>query len=100
MSSNRRAGYSPPIDRLPSGMIVSGAQKGSDGRGLRQQQEDTMNLIIRHDLASRSTSALGDLLRHTFDALARSAPQSRERRNALASIENIQAELGTRPDGP
>ena len=59
-----------------------------------------MNLITRFELAARSKSELRGLLRQIFDALAQSAPGSIGRRTALASLENIQAELGARPDGP
>lgn len=59
-----------------------------------------MKLITRYELANRPTSELRGLLRQTFDALAQSTPESAERRAALASLENIQAELGVRPDGP
>lgn len=59
-----------------------------------------MNLITKNELARRSTSELRGLLRQTFDALAKSAPHSAERHNALASLENIEAELAHRPDGP
>ncbi len=59
-----------------------------------------MKLITRYELANRPTSELRGLLRQTFDVLAQSTPESAERRAALASLENIQAELGLRPDGP
>ncbi len=59
-----------------------------------------MKLITRNELVSRPTSELRGLLRQTFDALAQSTPESAQRRAALASLENIQAELGVRPDGP
>ncbi len=59
-----------------------------------------MKLITRCELANCPTSELRGLLRQTFDALAQSAPESAERRAALASLENIQAEFGVRPDGP
>ena len=59
-----------------------------------------MKLITRNELVSRPTSELRGLLRQTFNALAQSAPESAERRAALASLENIQAELGVRPGGP
>ncbi|MEO0697857.1 MAG: hypothetical protein AAFY84_17380 [Pseudomonadota bacterium] len=59
-------------------------------------QEDTMTLITRFELASLSQNQLRGLLRETFNALVRSAPDSPERRNALASIENIQRELADR----
>jgi hypothetical protein len=63
-------------------------------------QEKTMKLITRFELAARSTTELRGLLRQTFDALAASTPKSADRRAVLASLENIQAELGARPDGP
>ncbi len=59
-----------------------------------------MKLITRIELTTRPTSELRGLLRQTFDALAQSTPESVERRAALGSLENIQAELGVRPDGP
>lgn len=59
-----------------------------------------MKLITQNELVSHPTSELRGLLRQTFDALAQSTPESEERRTALASLENIQAELSVRPDGP
>ncbi len=59
-----------------------------------------MKLITRYELANRPTSELRGLLRQTFDAMAQSTPECAERRAALASIENIQAELGVRLDRP
>lgn len=59
-----------------------------------------MKLITRYELANRPTSELRGLLRQTFYALAQSKPESAERRAALASLENIQAELGLRIGGP
>jgi len=55
-----------------------------------------MRLITQFELATKSTEQLRGLLRECFNALAKSAPDSPERRNALASIENIQRELGLR----
>lgn len=58
-----------------------------------------MKLITRYELVNRPTSELHGLLRQTFNTLVRSAPESPERRNALASIENIQSELAVRLSG-
>ena len=80
-------------------MIASGAHKGSDGRSLLTQEEN-MKLFTRFELASRSTNELRALLRETFNELARSRPDTAQRRNALASLETICAELAARPDGP
>lgn len=55
-----------------------------------------MKLITRFELASRSESELHALYHDVFNALAQSAPCSAERRNTLASLENIAAELALR----
>ena len=55
-----------------------------------------MKLITRFELASKSTSELHALYRETFNALVRSGPGTAERRNALASLENIEAEIACR----
>ncbi len=55
-----------------------------------------MKLITRFELATRSKNELQALYREVFGALARSASGSAERRNALASLENIQAEVRAR----
>lgn len=59
-----------------------------------------MKLITRFELATRTTDELHALIRVLFNELANSAPESAERRNALASLENVQAELACRPGGP
>jgi hypothetical protein len=76
----------PLLQRCPSGAAL--------------KKEKIMKLITRYELANRPTSELRGLLRQTFDALAQSTPESTERRAALASLENIQAELGVRIGGP
>ena len=55
-----------------------------------------MRLITHFELATKSTNELRGMLRACFNALAMSEPNSYQRRNALASIENIQRELGMR----
>ncbi len=55
-----------------------------------------MRLITNFELATKSTNELRGMLRACFNALAMSTSDSPERRNALASIENIQRELGMR----
>ncbi|MCP5252649.1 MAG: hypothetical protein H6939_13220 [Burkholderiales bacterium] len=55
-----------------------------------------MKLITRFELAAKSETELFALLREVFNELVRSEPDSHERRNALASIENIHTELGAR----
>ncbi|MBT3011746.1 MAG: hypothetical protein KME41_08485 [Candidatus Thiodiazotropha sp. (ex Lucina pensylvanica)] len=55
-----------------------------------------MTLFTRFELAAKSENELHALLREAFNALAASEPDSHQRRNALASIENIQNELNSR----
>jgi len=55
-----------------------------------------MKLITRFELEAKSESELYALLRKVFNELVRSEPDSHERRNALASIENIQNEINSR----
>ena len=55
-----------------------------------------MKLITRFELAAKNENELYALLREAFNELAKSKKESHERRNALASIENIQREIGSR----
>ncbi len=59
-----------------------------------------MKLITRFELAAKSESELYALLREVFNELARSEPYTMERTNALASLENIQREIGSRAPCP
>ena len=55
-----------------------------------------MKIMTRYDLASKSECELHGLYRTVFDALIQSTPDSSERHNALASLENISRELNQR----
>ena len=55
-----------------------------------------MRLITRFELASRSRAELHALFRQVTLELTRSAANSAERRNAIASLETIEAELACR----
>ena len=55
-----------------------------------------MKIMTRYDLASKSEDELRGLYHTVFNALVQSAPQSADRRNALASLENISRELNQR----
>lgn len=55
-----------------------------------------MKLITRSELASLGISELNALYRETFNALVRSERGTHERRNALASLENIEREMRAR----
>ena len=55
-----------------------------------------MNLITRFELASCSKAELHILHRKVMDALVRSGPGTATRRNAIASLENIDLEIASR----
>ena len=55
-----------------------------------------MKLITRYDLASKSDLELRGQYRKTFNNLVQSTPESAERRNTLASLENISREINQR----
>lgn len=59
-----------------------------------------MKLITRFELASTPTKDLWALRRELFNALARSAVGTVERCHVIASLENVDAELSTRPPTP
>ena len=59
-----------------------------------------MRLITRFELAAKNKKELHAILRAAFDELARSNPYSHQRRNSLASIENVQREIGSRVFSP
>ena len=62
--------------------------KGPAERGLKQKEEN-MKLISNHELDERSESELSALFRTVSEGLVRTRRGSPERRNALASLENI-----------
>lgn len=64
------------------------------------KKEETMTLITRAQLAKLSLSELRGLYRKMFNALAASNTGSHERRDVLASLENIKRELNVRLSGP
>ena len=78
---------------------MSGHTKGREGRGL-QHQEVKMKLVTAFELAAKNENELQGLLKEAFNALIQSMPDSYQRRNALASIENIQKELASRLPSP
>tara|TARA_R110001599_G_C12263746_1_gene660629 strand:+ start:808 stop:987 length:180 start_codon:yes stop_codon:yes gene_type:complete len=59
-----------------------------------------MRLVTKFELAARNENELHTLLREAFNELAKSEPDTYQRRNALASIENIQGELASRAPCP
>jgi len=59
-----------------------------------------MRLITRFELAAKNEIELYGLLSEVFNELARSEPDTYQRRNALASIENIQREIASKGMNP
>ena len=59
-----------------------------------------MYLITRFELATKNERELYAILREAFNELAKSDIDTHQRRNALASIENIQREIGSRISSP
>lgn len=55
-----------------------------------------MRLITRFELVTRSPNELHRLYREIFNRLASTDADTPARRNALASLENIQSELAQR----
>jgi len=59
-----------------------------------------MRLVTRFELVAKNESELHGYLRNAFNELAKSSPNTYQRRNALASIENIQRALASRAPCP
>lgn len=55
-----------------------------------------MRLITRFELAAKSTNELYGLHRKVLNKLAMSEPDTSQRRNAFASIKNIENELASK----
>lgn len=55
-----------------------------------------MKLVTRFELAAKSEAELYGLYSKIFNELVKSEKHSPERRNALASLENIEVELASR----
>jgi hypothetical protein len=62
--------------------------KGSERRGL-EQKEEKLKLISNYELQKQSDSELAALFRAVSQTLVKTGRGSHERRNALASLENI-----------
>ena len=59
-----------------------------------------MKLITRLELVAKTENELYAELREAFNALTKSDAGTHQRHNALASIENIQREIGSRAIDP
>ena len=58
-----------------------------------------MKLVSRFEAASRSTAELHGLLAEAFNAFASAPRSSQKRREALATMRNIEDELAARGPG-
>lgn len=65
--------------------------------GVSELKEEAMKLITRFELASKSTGELHALHRDALKAFNAAARGTQERRDALTSLANIEAELRSRP---
>ena len=92
--------HHPPV-AFHMGDHAGGAMKGSGGRGLQLTKEELkMTLFTNETLRKKSVLELRGLYCSVFNALIRSERGSANRRNALASLENITRELNARLSGP
>lgn len=66
--------------------------------GASELKEETMKLITRFELASKSITELHALHREALKAFARATRGTQERRDAFVSLENVEAEIRCRPE--
>lgn len=66
--------------------------------GASKLKEEAMKLLTRFELASKSTGELHALHRDALNAFNAVARGTQERRDAFASLSNIEAELRERPE--
>ena len=85
----------PAVPSNPNNCVCPGP-KGADGRGLLETKENTMKLITRYEAQKLSLEELHGLFREAFNAVAAAPRGSSDRRNALASLKNIEIELAYR----
>lgn len=79
------------VQLVDSSVCASGKRflmKDPGERGLKQKEEN-MKLILNHELREGSENELSALFRTVSEELVRTSRGSHERRNALASLENI-----------
>lgn len=65
--------------------------------GASELKEETMKLLTRFELASKRTSELDALHREALKAFNAATRGTQERRDALATLANLEAELSLRP---
>jgi hypothetical protein len=62
-----------------------------------ERKEKTMRVISMNELSRHSEKELSELFASVSQALVRTEPESPERRNALASLENIARARAAKP---
>jgi len=70
------------------------------GASTYEMEDTTMHGLTTSDLVWRPTAELHGLLRAAFNTIATSAPDSPDRRTALAEIAAIRRELARRGPNP
>jgi hypothetical protein len=65
--------------------------------GASELKEETMKLLSRFELASKPISELHALRREALKDFNAAARGTQERRDALASLTNLDAEIAARP---
>ncbi len=87
--------FSAPNQRCLSCGVAG--EKGTGGRFLKKTRKMTMTkLITRNELARLNDSELHGLYRAIFNELVQSEPDTAQRRNSLASLENLRREINQR----
>ena len=77
---------------------INGLTKAAKGAA-SNSMEVQMKLITRFELAAKTKTELYALHRDVFNALVQSKPNTHERRNAMASLENIEREIYSKEFG-
>jgi hypothetical protein len=75
-------------------------KKGRDGRGLAHKEEKMCKVFTSTELDRLTKTELSALFKKVSGHLGRTDPGSPERRNCLASLENIERTVIQRRKGP
>ena len=79
-------------------MIVCARSRKAPRVGASELKEETMKLLTRFELASTSTGELHALHREALKAFNAAVRGTQERRDAMATLANLEAELRSRPE--
>jgi hypothetical protein len=87
--------FSAPNHRCLSCGVAG--EKGTGGRSLKKTRKRKMTkLITRNEIVRLNDNELQGLYRAIFNELVQSDPDTAQRRNSLASLENLQREINQR----